>query len=131
MSSFIIFVAAVATGASFVFVTVMLNAVKFTSPISFDAVIIIFASVPTLSFSGVPFNNPFTVLKVAQVGLFVILQEVISPLVVFVSAWNEYVASSATVVAGVPLITGAFFAVIVVNERTTDPIVTVVTFGVP
>ena len=74
------------TGASFVFVTFKSKAAKESLPTPFVAVITMFAVPPTSSFVGIPLRRPLRVLNVAHDGLFVMLHEVISPLVAFISA---------------------------------------------
>ena len=96
-------------GASLTFVTVTANAARLAVALALSlTVITILLATPTSSLVGVPVSAPVVVLNVAQLGLLVILKVVVSLVSASVTLGVKlYAASSFTVVAGVPEITGA------------------------
>src|SRR5688572_19156645 len=68
-----------------------------------------FENVPTFAAVGVPANRPVAVLKVAQVGRFVMLKVSVPPSGSLAVGVNAYAVPAATDVGGAPEIVGGWF----------------------
>ena len=106
----------VITGASLVFDTVRLKAAKLTDAVAVSVTLMTISEVvPTSTFVGVPVKVPVEVLKVAQLGLLVMLKVCRSLLFISVTVGVKvYAESSIAALLGEPLMTGAKFVISVI-----------------
>src|SRR5262245_20012570 len=87
-------------------VTLIVNAGSETDALPSLTLMTTFEYVPTCAAVGVPVSRPFDVLKVAQAGLFWMLNVSVSLFASLAVGVNVYATPARTDVSGVPLITG-------------------------
>ena len=114
-------------GASFTFVTVMLNPGRYALVVLLSVtVMIMLIVIPTSALDGVPVNAPVAVSKLAQDGWFTILNVSVSPTSTSPAVGVKlYGSSSFTDVAGVPLMVGLSFTFVTVISKAGNEVLAV------